>query len=45
MQGDYLEFYKKILQYCAQKGAWMTSGAQICNWWKKKYGNYGQAEM
>jgi peptidoglycan/xylan/chitin deacetylase (PgdA/CDA1 family) len=40
MQGDYLEFYIKILQYCAQKGAWMASAAQIFNWWKKNYGCY-----
>jgi hypothetical protein len=38
MQGDYLEFYMKILQYYAQKGAWMASAAQIFNWWKKNYG-------
>jgi peptidoglycan/xylan/chitin deacetylase (PgdA/CDA1 family) len=44
MQGDYLEFYKKILQYCAQKDAWMTSGVQIYDWWKKQYINYGQDE-
>jgi hypothetical protein len=24
MQGDYLEFYKKILKYCTQKCAWST---------------------
>jgi hypothetical protein len=39
MQGEYLEYYKKLLQYCYEKGAWMASGAQICNWWKKKYGS------
>lgn len=44
MQGDYLEFYKKIMQYCSQKDAWMTSGVQICDWWKKEYRNYGQSE-
>lgn len=35
MHGDYLEFYKKILQFCAKKNAWMTSGDQIHNWWQK----------
>jgi hypothetical protein len=37
MQGDYLEFYRKILQYCTQKNAWLASGAEICSWWKEKY--------
>jgi len=37
MQGDYLEFYKRILEYCTQKNAWMTSGAEIYRWWKENY--------
>jgi peptidoglycan/xylan/chitin deacetylase (PgdA/CDA1 family) len=45
MQGEYLDFYKKILQYCAQKNAWMTSGAEVCSLWKKKYVNFGLAEQ
>lgn len=34
MQGDYLEFYKKILQCCTEKGAWAASGAEVYRWWK-----------
>lgn len=40
MQGDYLDFYKKILQFSAQRGAWMTSGDQVYNWWKEKYWDF-----
>jgi len=34
MRGDMLEFYKKLLQYCYEKGAWMTSGQEIARWWR-----------
>ncbi len=27
------DFYKKILSYCAEKDAWMTSGEEIYRWW------------
>jgi peptidoglycan/xylan/chitin deacetylase (PgdA/CDA1 family) len=27
--------YKKILQYCSDKKAWMTSGEKIYEWWEK----------
>ncbi|WFN35329.1 polysaccharide deacetylase family protein [Methanogenium sp. S4BF] len=26
--------YRKILEYCSDKGAWMTSGEDIAKWWK-----------
>lgn len=26
--------YEKILQYCSNKNAWMTSGIEICKWWQ-----------
>lgn len=29
------EVYKAILEYCEAKGAWMTSGAEVLNWWSK----------
>jgi len=32
--GDQKKFYEKILNYCAEKDAWMTSGEQISTWWK-----------
>lgn len=32
--GDQIKFYEKILNYCAAKNAWMTSGEQISKWWK-----------
>ena len=33
--GEQREFYEKILQYCAGKQAWMTSGEQIAVWWNQ----------
>lgn len=30
--GDMARFFEKILRYCAEKNAWMTSGADICKW-------------
>jgi hypothetical protein len=27
--------YKKILDYCDKKNAWMTNGEEIYNWWIK----------
>lgn len=27
--------YRNILEYCSEKGAWMTSGENIAKWWKK----------
>jgi peptidoglycan/xylan/chitin deacetylase (PgdA/CDA1 family) len=30
--GDKLEFYERILKYCAKKNAWMTSGEEIAKW-------------
>jgi peptidoglycan/xylan/chitin deacetylase (PgdA/CDA1 family) len=33
MSGYYLKFYEKLLKYCSDKNAWITSGAEICNWW------------
>lgn len=27
------DFYKKILSYCSEKNAWMTSGDEIHRWW------------
>jgi len=32
--GEQKKFYEKILKYCAEKEAWMTSGEQISTWWK-----------
>jgi peptidoglycan/xylan/chitin deacetylase (PgdA/CDA1 family) len=29
-----VSFYKKILHYCEEQNAWMTSGEQISIWWK-----------
>ncbi|WP_042705936.1 polysaccharide deacetylase family protein [Methanomicrobium mobile] len=29
------EMYEKILSYCLEKNAWMTSGIEICEWFKK----------
>jgi peptidoglycan/xylan/chitin deacetylase (PgdA/CDA1 family) len=32
--GEQGKFYEKILKYCAEKEAWMTSGKDIATWWK-----------
>jgi len=32
MVGEMLEFYEKILKYCYEKGAWMSSGEEIWKW-------------
>ena len=31
MQGENLKFYEKILEYCSEKNAWITSGEEIYN--------------
>ena len=36
MVDEKLKFYEKILKYCYEKGAWMTSGEEIWKWWSKK---------
>jgi peptidoglycan/xylan/chitin deacetylase (PgdA/CDA1 family) len=36
LTGDQKKFYEKILNYCAEKDAWMTSGESIAAWWKEK---------
>lgn len=30
---DWVKLYKKILQYCSDRGAWITSGEEIYEWW------------
>ncbi|MDD2779300.1 MAG: polysaccharide deacetylase family protein [Methanoculleus sp.] len=35
MDGALLGVYEKILQYCSDSGAWMTSGDEISSWWQK----------
>ena len=35
MAGENLKFYEKILKYCYEKGAWMGSGEEVCEWWDK----------
>ncbi len=35
MTGTSLQFYRKILKYGHDKGAWMTGGKEIEAWWKK----------
>jgi peptidoglycan/xylan/chitin deacetylase (PgdA/CDA1 family) len=31
---DQWKFYEKILKYCKEKNAWMTSGEEISTWWR-----------
>jgi len=33
---EHSKFYEKILEYCKEKEAWMTSGEQIAGWWKQQ---------
>jgi len=33
MAGDPLAFYERLLKYCAGKGGWFASGAEIAKWW------------
>lgn len=35
MVGDFLRFYKKILEYGSVEKAWMTGCEEIGDWWKK----------
>jgi len=35
MVNEKLSFYEKILKYCQESNAWMTSGKDIWTWWKK----------
>lgn len=32
-RNDWVKLYEKVLQYCFDKGAWMTSGEEIFRWW------------
>lgn len=32
---DWGKLYEKILRYCYEKNAWMTSSEEIYNWWSK----------
>ena len=36
MVDDKLKFYEKILKYCYEKEAWMTSGEEIRTWWREE---------
>ena len=38
MSGKYRKLYEKILKYCYEKEAWMTSGEEIWSWWNELYG-------
>ncbi|WP_440946631.1 polysaccharide deacetylase family protein [Methanosarcina sp. T3] len=33
IEGENLKYYEKVLEYCAGKDAWITSGEEIYNWW------------
>lgn len=35
MSGEYLQLYKRLLEYCSKQGAWMTSGREIYDWWSR----------
>lgn len=33
---DWVKLYEKVLQYCSDKGAWITSGEEIYRWWENR---------
>ncbi|MDQ1275243.1 MAG: hypothetical protein QG610_816 [Euryarchaeota archaeon] len=33
-RNDWIKLYEKALQYCSDKGAWITSGEEIYRWWQ-----------
>ncbi len=35
MLGENIKYYKKILEYCREKNAWMTSCDDLFDWWSK----------
>lgn len=39
MQGNGLKFYEKILKYCSEKNAWITSGKEIYEFWERNICN------
>lgn len=39
MFGEELKFYERLLQYCLEKEAWMTSGAEIETHWEHAFGH------
>lgn len=36
LDGALAGVYEKILQCCSERGAWITSGEEICSWWQKQ---------
>jgi len=36
IEGENLKYYEKVLEYCAEKNAWITSGEEIYSWWTSK---------
>jgi peptidoglycan/xylan/chitin deacetylase (PgdA/CDA1 family) len=32
-RNNWVRLYEKVLNYCSEKGAWMTSGEEIYRWW------------
>lgn len=42
MYGEELRFYEKLLGYCRDRGAWMTTGAEIEARWRSTAGGHGQ---
>ncbi len=33
---DWVKLYEKTLQYCSERGAWITSGEEIYRWWEDR---------
>jgi len=33
---DWVRLYEKVLQYCSERGAWITSGEEIYRWWENR---------
>ncbi|WP_456469180.1 polysaccharide deacetylase family protein [Archaeoglobus sp.] len=44
------EMYRKIVEHCAERDAWVATGCEIAKWWKKRESSrieveYGNGEM
>jgi len=35
MFGEKLKLYEKMLRYCRERGAWMTSCYELWRWWER----------
>jgi peptidoglycan/xylan/chitin deacetylase (PgdA/CDA1 family) len=36
-RNDWVKLYEKVLEYCSERGAWITSGEEIYRWWEDRF--------